>query len=69
VWSPRWVGPLIYLRGLLQPLLERRALRAIDSLRENVRIAETSEEAAAMDPLLGVSANALPESERAAPLA
>jgi hypothetical protein len=67
VWSPRWVGPLIYLRGVLQPLLERQALRDIDSLRENVRISETSGEAETMDPLLGVSAKALPDSERAAP--
>jgi len=68
VWSPRWVGPLIYLRGVLQPLLERQALRDIGALRENVRIAETSGEAEAMDPLLGVSANALRDPERAAPL-
>jgi NAD(P)-dependent dehydrogenase (short-subunit alcohol dehydrogenase family) len=68
VWSPRWVGPLIYLRGVLQPLLERQALRDIDSLRENVRISETSDEAETMDPLLGVSANALGDSERAVPL-
>jgi NAD(P)-dependent dehydrogenase (short-subunit alcohol dehydrogenase family) len=68
VWSPRWVGPLIYLRGFLQPLLERQALRDIDSLRANVRISETSGEAETMDPLLGVSAKALPDSERATPL-
>ncbi len=68
VWSPRWVGPLIYLRGVLQPLLERQALRDIDSLRENVRISETSDEAEKMDPLLGVAASALPDSERATPL-
>ena len=68
VWSPRWVGPLIYLRGFLQPLLERQALRDIDSLRENVRISETSGEAQTMDPLLGVAAKALPDSERATPL-
>jgi NAD(P)-dependent dehydrogenase (short-subunit alcohol dehydrogenase family) len=68
VWSPRWVGPLLYLRGVLQPLLERQALRDMESLRANVRIAETSDEADTMDPLLGVSANALHESERATPL-
>jgi NAD(P)-dependent dehydrogenase (short-subunit alcohol dehydrogenase family) len=68
VWSPRWVGPLIYLRGLLQPLLERQALRDMDSLRENVRIAETSDESATMDPLLGVAANVLRDSERVTPI-
>jgi len=65
VWSPRWVGPLIYLRGFLQPLVERGALRDMDSLRENVRIAETSPEAETMDPVLGVAAAALPEHEHA----
>ena len=69
VWSPRWVGPLIYMRGLFQPLVERQALRDLDSLRENVRIAETSPEAETMDPVLGVAAQALPAEERApAPL-
>ncbi|MGE4427616.1 MAG: SDR family NAD(P)-dependent oxidoreductase [Solirubrobacteraceae bacterium] len=24
VWAPRWVGPVLYARGLLQPLVERR---------------------------------------------
>jgi NAD(P)-dependent dehydrogenase (short-subunit alcohol dehydrogenase family) len=69
VWSPRWVGPLIYMRGLFQPLVERQALRDLDSLRENVRIAETSPEAETMDPVLGVAAKALPTEEQApAPL-
>lgn len=71
VWSPRWVGPLIYLRGLLQPLVERQGLRDLDALRENVRIAETSDEAQSMHPLLGVAANALgprEAQERATPL-
>jgi NAD(P)-dependent dehydrogenase (short-subunit alcohol dehydrogenase family) len=69
VWSPRWVGPLIYMRGLFQPLVERQALRDLDSLRENVRIAETSPEAETMDPVLGVAAKALPAEEQApAPL-
>ena len=27
VWAPRWVGPMIALRGLLQPLVERRVLQ------------------------------------------
>jgi NAD(P)-dependent dehydrogenase (short-subunit alcohol dehydrogenase family) len=60
VWSPRWVGPMIYLRGLLQPLVERGALHDMDSLRENVRIAESSGESERMDPVLGVAASALP---------
>src|SRR6202034_3311530 len=27
VWAPRWVGPMIALRGLVQPLVERRTLK------------------------------------------
>jgi len=61
VWAPRWVGPMITLRGLLQPLIERGALRDLDRLREDVRIAESSHENETMDPLLGVAANVLAE--------
>ncbi len=64
VWSPRWIGPLLAVRGVLQPLTERHALRNIDALRADVRIAESSEEAETMDPLLGVAAEALPERQR-----
>ncbi len=60
VWAPRWVGPMLYLRGVLQPLTERQALSDMDALRESVTAAETSTEAETMDPLLGVAANVLP---------
>jgi NAD(P)-dependent dehydrogenase (short-subunit alcohol dehydrogenase family) len=62
VWSPRWVGLLLPLRGLLQPLVEKQALREMDALRENIRIAETSSESETMDPVLGVAARVLPDS-------
>jgi NAD(P)-dependent dehydrogenase (short-subunit alcohol dehydrogenase family) len=61
VWAPRWIGPMLLLRGLLQPLTERQALSDMDGLRESVRLAESSSEAAGMDPLLGVAANVLPD--------
>ncbi len=64
VWAPRWVGPMLYLRGLLQPLTERQALSDMDGLRASVREAETSGEAEKMDPLLGVAAGALSEPQR-----
>jgi len=64
LFSPRWVGAMLPLRGLLQPLIERQGLRDLETLRENVRIAETSGESETMDPLLGVAANALGETER-----
>jgi NAD(P)-dependent dehydrogenase (short-subunit alcohol dehydrogenase family) len=61
VWAPRWIGPMLYLRGLLQPLSERQALSDMEGLRESVRLAETSAESETMDPVLGVAANVLPD--------
>jgi hypothetical protein len=55
---------MLYLRGLLQPLMERRALRDMDTLRESIRIAESASESETMDPVLGVAARALPAEER-----
>lgn len=62
VWAPRWIGPMLYLRGLLQPLSERRALSDMTSLRQGVELAESDTTAAEMDPVLGVAANALDKS-------
>jgi len=62
LWAPRWIGPMLMLRGLLQPLVERAARSDMDTLRENVRIAETSTDAQQMDPLLGVAASVAPRS-------
>ncbi len=59
VWTPRWVGPMLLLRGLLQPLVERRGAADMTGLAEAVRAAETSHETEHMDPLLGVAAGAL----------
>ena len=66
VWAPRWVGPMLHLRGLMQPLVERQALRDMASLSESVRIAETSGETERLDPVLGVAAEVLPAQDRAA---
>jgi NAD(P)-dependent dehydrogenase (short-subunit alcohol dehydrogenase family) len=68
LWSPRWIGPLLAVRGVLQPLTERQALRKMDALREDVRISESSDESEMMDPVLGVAANALEEKAPATPL-
>ena len=57
VWAPRWIGPMLAARGILQPLIERRALS------ESMRIAQATGEAQAQDPLLGVAGNAV-EHER-----
>jgi NAD(P)-dependent dehydrogenase (short-subunit alcohol dehydrogenase family) len=60
VWAPRWVGAAIALRGALQPLTERRILSDTAGLAEGLRLAEqASAESAELDPLLGVSAQAL----------
>lgn len=54
VWAPRWVGPMIALRGVLQPLLERRSLQDQASLIESMRLADDAQDE--HDPLLGVAA-------------
>jgi NAD(P)-dependent dehydrogenase (short-subunit alcohol dehydrogenase family) len=64
VWSPRWIGVMIAMRGLIQPLTERRLLRDQDSLRESIRAAEASQETSKQDPLLGVAMQAVTEQSR-----
>jgi NAD(P)-dependent dehydrogenase (short-subunit alcohol dehydrogenase family) len=59
VWAPRWIGAMMLLRGLLQPLSERRALAERSPLAEGIRVLESSGEAERQDPLLGVSAQAI----------
>lgn len=59
VWAPRWIGPMLYLRGVLQPLTERRTLNEPARLAEAMRIAADSTESRSADPLLGVAAKAL----------
>ncbi len=60
LWAPRWVGAMLTLRGLLQPLTERRTLRHLRTLEDSMRISEQSAAGAAEDdPLLGVAAKAL----------
>jgi NAD(P)-dependent dehydrogenase (short-subunit alcohol dehydrogenase family) len=59
VWAPRWVGPMLTLRGVLQPLIERRAQRDTEALASALRIAESSGEAQGQDALLGVAAQAI----------
>ncbi len=59
LWAPRWVGAMLPLRGLLQPLTERRMLSEPEHLRAGLRAAETANEADAQDPLLGVAMQAV----------
>jgi NAD(P)-dependent dehydrogenase (short-subunit alcohol dehydrogenase family) len=65
VWYPRWVGAAIAVRGILQPLIERRTLADEAQLSEALRLAEPAAgHLDEQDPLLGVSALALAEHER-----
>ena len=60
VWTPRWVGPMLVLRGLLQPLTERQMLTDVEGLAEGLRLADPAAGAQAeVDPVLGVAAEAL----------
>jgi len=65
LWAPRWVGAAIALRGVVQPLLEWRAARDSDNLAEAMRMSDpASGELPEVDPLLGVSAQAITPRER-----
>ncbi len=59
VWAPRWVGPMLTLRGLLQPLTERQTTAKPGILAEGLRMAEQSSHASEEDLQLGVAAKAL----------
>lgn len=59
VWAPRWVGAMLALRGVLQPLTERQLLREPERLRAGIEAARSSHEADSQDPLLGVAMQAV----------
>jgi NAD(P)-dependent dehydrogenase (short-subunit alcohol dehydrogenase family) len=60
VWAPRWVGPMLLLRGLVQPIMERSVERDPAPLAESIRLAESpSSDAPQPDPVLGVAAAAI----------
>jgi NAD(P)-dependent dehydrogenase (short-subunit alcohol dehydrogenase family) len=60
VWAPRWVGPMFALRGMLQPLVERRVLSEPERVAEAIRLADPASGAVAeQDPILGVAAQAI----------
>lgn len=68
LWAPRWVGAMILLRGLLQPLTEREMSRNQDRLREGIAQSEATHEADAQDPLLGVAMQAVEPDRTATPV-
>lgn len=59
IWAPRWVGPMLYLRGVLQPLSERMALKDTARLQEAMRLAEEANRANGTSSPLGVAAKVL----------
>ncbi len=64
LWAPRWVGPMIALRSMVQPFVERNILKDETGLVEGMRAAEASHEADTQDPLLGVAMQAVSEELR-----
>jgi len=66
VWYPRWVGAAIAMRGIVQPLVERRTMGDLQRLSEAMRLAaEPPAGVPEEDPLLGVSAQAAPQKQTA----
>jgi NAD(P)-dependent dehydrogenase (short-subunit alcohol dehydrogenase family) len=64
VWAPRWVGAVLALRGIMQPLTEWRASREPQRMEEGLRLAHERDDED--DPLLGVAARALDDRDPAA---
>ncbi len=59
IWAPRWVGAMLAVRGVLQPLSERRTLAKSGELAQAMRAAEESARSGEQDPVLGVASKAL----------
>jgi NAD(P)-dependent dehydrogenase (short-subunit alcohol dehydrogenase family) len=59
VYSPRWLPALLLLRGIAQPLTERRTLRDPAPLQRAMRLAEEANATREQHPVLGIAAKAL----------
>jgi NAD(P)-dependent dehydrogenase (short-subunit alcohol dehydrogenase family) len=59
VWAPRWLGPMLIARGLIQPLIERSVGKDPGQLTEAVRLTESEDGVEGLDPILGVAAKAV----------
>lgn len=57
LWAPRWIGPILALRGAMQPLTELSGRANLDALRESLRLADprNTADAPPVDPVLGVA--------------
>lgn len=56
-WAPAWVGPVLALRGVVQPLVERLGRSNVAALREAQRLAhpDLAADMPPIDPVLGVA--------------
>jgi NAD(P)-dependent dehydrogenase (short-subunit alcohol dehydrogenase family) len=60
VWAPRWVGPMLLLRGIVQPIMELGVGRDPGPLAESMRLAESpAGDVPEPDPVLGVAGAAI----------
>ena len=59
LWAPRWVGPTLLLRGLLQPFTERQMRKEPERVRAGHEAATSSHEADAQERVLGVAMQAV----------
>jgi len=59
IWSPRVLGPMIGLRGVVQPLSEWLVDLDKDRLSETMRLAESPSEHENQDPILGLAARVI----------
>ena len=59
LWAPRWIGPMLALRGIVQPLTERRMLGEPGHMTEAIHVAASSHETDTQDPILGVAMQAV----------
>jgi NAD(P)-dependent dehydrogenase (short-subunit alcohol dehydrogenase family) len=55
VWAPWWVGPMIGLRSVVQPLVELAGRSRQDELAAAMRLADPGVDAPPVDPVLGVA--------------
>jgi NAD(P)-dependent dehydrogenase (short-subunit alcohol dehydrogenase family) len=59
VWAPRYVGAMLALRSLVQPLIERRTEKQSAALVEAMRLAESADQPSEQDLELGIAAREL----------
>jgi NAD(P)-dependent dehydrogenase (short-subunit alcohol dehydrogenase family) len=59
IWAPRWLGPMLIARGIIQPLIERSVEKNPTEMIQALGLADGGGETQGMDPLLGVATRAV----------